>query len=527
MKCPGCGNATASTVLLCLKCGWQAPDAAETMAPPAPPPGLTPRATQGGILFMIGLLVLLGCYVTSLALEGAPSVVLVVAACGLGLTLAGLYQHWRGLREPTPRPPFGGDEPALGELDLSVHRGSAVFGRTVRLHEATYRVERLPGAVLGVTPHVLVNERTSLALLRARFHPDGGAGPADPKAWTAAVPGGRVTLTTHDGPFEAAAPWSDLLDRARDAHLQGDLARDEALTRRLLEVNSTHVLALNHLAGVLVAREKYAEAVDVALDVIVLEPNHPGFAINLARLLSTFSPGAALDIYRLGRARFPAGEELDELGVRLLLEVGAAREALEILDARPRESMSALRAEALLLRSSEDLAAPLLTEAIALVQRRESEGVLDLLERAHDAHPRDPYTVANLGLALGRAGRNAEAAEALRRAAGRLPRPLDRFCLANAAFALFDDGHPADAATLLAQGLGDLLDGPGAAEVALADLPSVGLFVFPPGGSAEGTPERALEILEHLDEALRPATPPTIRRLVELYRRAVEARTAN
>ncbi|MFO0627039.1 MAG: hypothetical protein U0325_15625 [Polyangiales bacterium] len=56
MKCPGCDHETASTVHLCLRCGWQAPDLGEVLAPPPPPTGL-PKKVKAGIA-LIGLAVL-------------------------------------------------------------------------------------------------------------------------------------------------------------------------------------------------------------------------------------------------------------------------------------------------------------------------------------------------------------------------------------------------------------------------------------------------------------------------------------
>lgn len=86
MKCPGCGNETASTVLSCLKCDWEAPELPKALEPPPPPTGL-PRKVKAGLL-LIALAIL--ATVVSLAMaivHGGGEYGLFVGGLGGGLIL--------------------------------------------------------------------------------------------------------------------------------------------------------------------------------------------------------------------------------------------------------------------------------------------------------------------------------------------------------------------------------------------------------------------------------------------------------
>ncbi|TAK28713.1 MAG: hypothetical protein EPO40_12875 [Myxococcaceae bacterium] len=466
-------------------------------------------------------------FVALVALEGAGSVAWVVLACGLVLTLVGLERRRRGLREPPTRAPRVATAQTLGALDLATHRGIAVIGRTLTLQGATYRVETLPAAASGPTTFLLVNERTAIGLHRVRFFPDDEAGAPEAGAWSVAVPGGRAVLTLHQSPFEADAPWTDLISQAARARGDGDLARGEALIRRVIAMHPTHVLALNHLAGTLVMQARDAEALPIAMEVVEFEPNHPGFAINLVRLLAGTSPDAALKLYRSSCSWFPPDEASDELGVRLMLQLGEVHDALAILEARPSPSLTALQQAALAMRAAHERAAPLIEEACRRLEGKVTDGVLDLFQRALQANPQNPYTLVNVGLALARAGRHAEAAHALLQAMSRVSTPLRRLCIVNAAFALADDGNAKDAAALLDHGFDNFNEPTNSPGVLLADLPSRAIYVFPPDGSAEALPGDALERLERIADALQSTTPASVRTLMECYRRAALVTEAN
>ncbi len=485
-------------------------------------------AMQGKLLAASGMIVVLTGFVALLALEGSGRGVCAIALVGgLILIVVGLVRRRRGLREPPTRAPFGGSAPAEGALDLATHRGADVLGRTLVLRGAIYRVETLSRTAAGQVTLVLVNERTALAVHRVRFFPDGEAGAPEADAWTIPVPGGCAALTLNEGPFEADAPWTDVIRQAARARGDGDLARGEALIRKVIAMHPTHVLALNHLAGTLVIQRKDAQALPIAMTVVELEPNHPGFAMNLIRLLTAFSLRSALDLYRTSARCFPPTEESDELGVGLMLELGEVQDALAILEARPSPSLAKLRPKALAGRSAQERAAPLIDEAIHLLDEGVTDGVLDLFERAHEAHPQDPYALVNFSLALARAGRHAEAAEGLLLARARAPVPLDRLCVVNAAFALADGGDAQGAADLLDRGFHNVNEPTDSPSELMADLPSLAVFVFAPGGSKETLPGVALERLERLADALQSATPASVRTLIECYRNAALRPTSN
>jgi len=412
-------------------------------------------------------------------------------------------------------------------LNLSNHRGAAVIGKTITLQGATYRVDTLPGAPAGA-PYVLLNLRTAIALLRARFMLDEDA-PAPPEAgaWVVAVPGGRAVLSLHGGPFEPDAPWSPTFQEAYRVRAEGRLAEAEALIRRVLAQHPTHVLALNHLSGTLLEQNRFSDALPVATSIVQLEPNYPGFANNYIRLVTQFSLAGALSIFQRCHPAFAPNPELDELGATLLLELGEPAQALALLDEALDEPLDSLRAEAVEQCASHARAAPLLEEAQRRLIANRTDGVLDLYERALAAHPRDPYTLANLALARSRAGRHEDAAGMLLLARVRLAEPLNTLCTANAAFALIDAGQMEDAAVIIEGGLAHLLPADEHSEVPFADLPSIGLFVFRPRASAEALPGEALRRLERLADTLAGARSANILRFVALYRRAVQSMSAS
>lgn len=86
MKCPGCDHETASTVHLCLRCGWQAPDLGEVLAPPPPPTGL-PKKVKAGIA-LIGLAVLATLISLGMAVvHGGGEYGVFVGGAGAGVIL--------------------------------------------------------------------------------------------------------------------------------------------------------------------------------------------------------------------------------------------------------------------------------------------------------------------------------------------------------------------------------------------------------------------------------------------------------
>jgi len=86
MKCPGCDHETASTVHLFFRCGWQAADLAEVLAPPPPPTGLSKKVKAGIALIALSALATAISYAMAWV-HGGSEYGIFVGGAGAGLIL--------------------------------------------------------------------------------------------------------------------------------------------------------------------------------------------------------------------------------------------------------------------------------------------------------------------------------------------------------------------------------------------------------------------------------------------------------
>jgi tetratricopeptide (TPR) repeat protein len=223
---------------------------------------------------------------------------------------------------------------------------------------------------------------------------------------------------------------ADVLAKALDAHLAGDMPQAERLYGEVLEADPAHVLALTNLATVQLQSGRLSQGVEALRRSLRLSPAQPIALNNLGNALRALDrPEEALDAYARAIACDPGYADALNSRAALLEVLGRLEEAAQAYgaaaDAQPASAaprhaegltlyrlgrmepaLAALRQAAALAPDSPDVHNDL---GALLDENGLPEPAVEAFGRALALKPQFPEAMSNLGLALTHLGRSREA----------------------------------------------------------------------------------------------------------------------
>jgi tetratricopeptide (TPR) repeat protein len=233
------------------------------------------------------------------------------------------------------------------------------------------------------------------------------------------------------------SPGREAIDLAVSQSEAGDSRSAVTVLTTLLESHPNHSVALGLLAGVLCDLNDQGSAQRLFARSIEIEPNYAKFrGQQIAIALRAPRRRQALELFQELRARYPALNDYDGLGVSAYLNCGEPQQALDLLQ---QNTLPKSDAEQLLTQVTYalDVKQQLLKleEAIGKSQIDETD-LLECLEVIVKAYPSDPMIQANLASALYRSGQYQRSVELFLSACGGISDGLSMCCGVNLAFSL-------------------------------------------------------------------------------------------
>ena len=226
---------------------------------------------------------------------------------------------------------------------------------------------------------------------------------------------------------------ADVLARALDAHLAGDLPQAERLYSEILEADPFHVLALTNLATVHLQSGRLSHGVETMQRSLSINPAQPIALNNLGNALSVLNrPDEALEAYARAIVHAPHYAEALNNRAALLDSLGRLDEAAQAYgdaaDAQP------------------TMGAPRQAEGLALYRLGRLEPALAALRQAATLAPDSPETHNDLGVLLDENGLSEQALDAFGRALALNPRFAE--AMSNLGLALTHLNRPQEALPL-------------------------------------------------------------------------------